>query len=212
VEIIDITAPVNPKSVMWPDDEPPSREFTSHIDRGDPSTVSRWELSAHTGTHVDARMHFIPGGWTVDALELSRCVGPCRVVDLTHVEEHVSRADLEAAEVAGTARLLLKTRNSELGLLVREGFVEDYVAISREAAEYLVEIGVETVGVDYLSVEPFEDKEFNTHHTLLGADVVILEGLVLTGVEAGEYLLACLPLKLAGSDGAPARAILIPGV
>jgi arylformamidase len=212
VEIIDITAPVNPKSVMWPDDEPPSREFTSHIDRGDPSTVSRWELSAHTGTHVDARVHFIPGGWMVDAIELSRCVGPCRVVDLTHVEEHVSRADLEAAEVAGTVRLLLKTRNSELGLLVREGFVEDYVAISREAAEYLVEIGVETVGVDYLSVEPFEDKGFNTHHTLLGADVVILEGLVLTGVEAGEYFLACLPLKLAGSDGAPARAILIPGV
>jgi arylformamidase len=212
VEIIDITAPVSPKSVMWPDDEPPSREFTSHTDRGDPSTVSRWELSAHTGTHVDARMHFIPGGWTVEALELSRCVGPCRVVDLTHVEEHVSRADLEAAEVAGTVRLLLKTRNSDLGLLVREGFVEDYVAISREAAEYLVEIGVETVGVDYLSVEPFEDKEFNTHHALLGADVVILEGLVLTGVEPGEYFLACLPLKLAGSDGSPARAILIPGV
>jgi arylformamidase len=212
VEIIDITAPVSPSSVMWPDDEPPSREFTSHIDRGDPSTVSRWELSAHTGTHVDARVHFIPDGWTVDALELSRCVGPCQVVDLTHIEEHVSRADLEAAEVAGTARLLLKTRNSDLGLLGREGFVEDYVAISREAAEYLVEIGVETVGVDYLSVEPFEDKEFNTHHTLLGADVVILEGLVLTGVEPGGYFLACLPLKLAGSDGSPARAILIPGV
>jgi arylformamidase len=212
VEIIDITAPVSPGSVMWPGDEPPSREFTSHTDRGAPSTVSRWALSAHTGTHVDARMHFIPGGWTVEALELSRCVGPCRVVDMSHLEGHVGRADLEAAEVAGTVRLLLKTRNSELGLLVREGFVEDYTAISLEAAEYLVEIGVETVGVDYLSVEPFEDREFNTHHTLLGADVVILEGLVLTGVEPGEYFLACLPLKLAGSDGSPARAILIPGV
>jgi len=138
-------------------------------------------------------------------------MGPCRVVDLTHVEEHVSRADLEAAEVAGTVRLLLKTRNSDRNLLEREDFVDYYVAISREAAEYLVEIGVETVGVDYLSVEPFEDKEFNTHHTLLGADVVILEGLVLAGVEPGEYLLACLPLKLAGSDGAPARAILMRG-
>jgi arylformamidase len=211
VEIIDITAPVSPKSVMWPDDEPPSREFTSHSDRGDRSTVSRWRLSAHTGTHVDARMHFIPGGWTVESLELSRCVGPCRVVDLTTVEGHVGRADLEAAEVAGTARLLLKTRNSERNLLGREGFVEDYTAISREAAGYLVEIGVETVGMDYLSVEPFEDKEFNTHHTLLGADVVILESLVLAGVEPGEYFLACLPLKLAGSDGSPARAILIRG-
>jgi arylformamidase len=209
MEIIDITTLVSPKSVMWPGNGVPSQEFVSHINRGDPSTVSRWDLTAHTGTHVDARMHFVPGGWTVDALDLARCIGPCRVVDLTHVEEHVSRADLEAAEVAGTVRLLLKTRNSERNLLERDVFVEDYVAISLEAAEYLVEIGVETVGVDYLSVEPFEDEEFNTHHTLLGADVVILEGLVLAGVEPGEYLLACLPLKLAGSDGAPARAILM---
>ncbi len=211
VEIIDITTLVSPKSVMWPGNGVPSQEFVSHTDRGDTSTVSRWDLSAHTGTHVDARMHFIPGGWTVEALDLSRCVGPCRVVDLTHVEGHVGRADLEAAEVAGTVRLLLKTRNSDRNLLEREGFTEDYVAISREAAEYLVEIGVETVGVDYLSVEPFEDEEFNTHHTLLGADVVVLEGLVLAGVEPGEYVLACLPLKLAGSDGSPARAILMRG-
>jgi arylformamidase len=94
-------------------------------------------------------------------------------------------------------------------LLGRSGFEEDYVAVSREAAEYLVEVGVETVGVDYLSVEPFEDEEFNTHHTLLGADVVIIEGLVLTDVEPGEYVLVCLPLKLAGSDGSPARAMLM---
>ena len=211
MEIIDITATVSPKSVMWPDNGTPTQEFVSHTDRGDPSTVSRWDLSAHTGTHADARMHFIPGGWTMDALELSRCVGPCRVVDLTHIEGHVSRADLEAAEVAGTARLLFKTRNSELGLMAQEEFSEEYAAISLEAAEYLVEIGAETVGVDYLSVEPFEDKEFNTHHALLGADVVILEGLVLAGVEPGEYFVACLPLKLAGSDGSPARAILIRG-
>ncbi|MCA1688620.1 MAG: cyclase family protein [Actinobacteria bacterium] len=211
MEIIDITATVSPKSVMWPGNGTPTREFVSHTDRGDPNTVSRWELSAHTGTHVDARMHFIPGGWTIDSLELSRCVGPCRVVDLTHIEGHVGRADLEAAEVAGTARLLFKTRNSELGLMAQEEFSEDYAAISLEAAEYLVEIGAETVGVDYLSVEPFEDKEFNTHHALLGADVVVLEGLVLSGVEPGEYFLACLPLKLAGSDGSPARAILMRG-
>jgi arylformamidase len=211
VEIIDVTATVSPKSVMWPDNGVPSQEFVSHTDRGDPSTVSRWDLSAHTGTHADARMHFIPGGWTIEALELSRCVGPCRVVDLSHVEGHVSRADLEAAEVAGTARLLFKTRNSELGLMAQQEFSEEYAAISLEAAEYLVEIGAEMVGVDYLSVEPFEDKEFNTHHTLLGADVVILEGLVLADVEPGEYFLACLPLKLAGSDGSPARAMLIRG-
>ena len=209
MEIIDVTRTVDPKMLKWPDDtEPPSQQFVTHTDNGDQATVSEWKMSSHTGTHMDARMHFIPGGWTMEALDLSRSVGTCQVVDLTHVERHVGRADLEAAEVAGQVRLLLKTRNSEQEFMQREEFDEGYVAISKEAAEYLVEIGVETIGVDYLSVEPFEDGEFNTHHTLLGADVVILEGLVLTGVEPGEYFLACLPLKLAGSDGSPARAIL----
>jgi arylformamidase len=210
VEIIDVTRTVDPKMLKWPDEtEPPSQEFVTRTDDGDPATVSEWKMSSHTGTHMDARMHFIPGGWTMEALDLSRSVGSCRVVDLTHVEGHVGRDDLEAAEVAGQVRLLLKTRNSEQEFMHREEFEEVYSAISREAAEYLVEIGVETIGVDYLSVEPFEDGEFNTHHTLLGADVVILEGLVLTEVEPGEYFLACLPLKLAGSDGSPARAILV---
>jgi arylformamidase len=213
VEIIDITQTVSPRIVKWPDEtSPPSQEFVNHTDAGDPATVSEWGISAHTGTHMDARMHFIPGGWTMEMLDLGRCVGPCRVVDLTRVKGHVGRADLEAAEVAGQARVLLRTRNSELGLMQREEFEEGYAAISQEAAEYLVEIGVETVGVDYLSVEPFEDGEFNTHHTLLGADVVILEGLVLTDVAPDDYFLACLPLKLEGSDGSPVRAVLIRNV
>ncbi|MGF1472460.1 MAG: cyclase family protein [Rubrobacteraceae bacterium] len=209
MEIIDISTPVSSNLVVWPGDGPPVQEHLSHTDRGDPATVSRWSLSAHTGTHVDARMHFIPGGWTMEDLDLSRTVGPCRVLDLTHVEGHVGRADLEEAGVSGHSRVLLKTRNSEIGLLGRGDFEEKYTAISREAAEYLVEVGVETVGVDYLSVEPFEDDEFHTHHTLLAADRILLEGLVLGGVEAGEYYLVCLPLKLVGSDGAPARAILM---
>ena len=210
MEIIDITQTVSPRIVKWPDDtEPPSQRFLAHTDRGDPNTVSEWKMSSHTGTHMDARMHFIPGGSGMDTLDLSRSVGPCRVVDLGHVGGHVGRADLEEEEIAGQARLLFKTRNSNLRLMQQEEFAENYVAISQEAAEYLVEIGVETVGVDYLSVEPFDDEEFHTHHTLLGADVVILEGLVLTNVEPGEYFLVCLPLKLAGSDGSPARALLI---
>ena len=209
MEIIDVTAPVSSRSVVWPGDGQPYHEFLMHTDRGDPNTVSRWDMSAHTGTHMDARMHFIPGGWGMDSLDLSRSVGPCRVVDLGHVEGHVSRAVLEDAEVAGEQRLLFKTRNSDSGLMQKEEFTKSYVAISEEAAEYLVEIGVETVGVDYLSVEPFEDEEFHTHHVLLGADVVVVEGLVLGDVEPGYYFLCCLPLNLVGSDGSPARAILI---
>lgn len=209
MEILDITHPISAASIVWPGDGPPEQVFMSHTDEGDPNTVSRWSMSAHTGTHMDARMHFIPGGWSMESLDLARCVGPCRVVDLTETSGDVGREDLEERQVAGTARLLLKTRNSEERFLERDGFDEGYVAISKEAAEYLVEIGVETIGVDYLSVEPFEDGDFNTHHALLGADVLILEGLNLAGVEPGEYLLVCLPLKLEGSDGSPARAVLI---
>jgi len=217
VEIIDITAPFSPEMLSWPGQEPPSHEFLAHQREGDPNTVSWWQTGGHTGTHVDAPLHFIPGGPGIDALDLHRSVGLCRVVDLGHVEGHVSRADLEAAGISGEQRLLLKTRNSREDLMRRGEFEEGYSAVSREAAEYLIEAGVETLGVDYLSVEPFEDAEFGdgqfrTHHALLKAGVTVLEGLVLTDVEVGEYFLACLPLKLVGSDGSPARAVLIRGL
>lgn len=210
MEILDITRVVEGAMPLYPGTEPPSQGWLLSMADGDPNNVSEWRLNSHTGTHVDARKHFVPDGWTMEALDLQRCVGPCRVVDLTSVEgRHVSRADLEEAGVAGEARLLLKTRNSSLGLMGRAEFEEGYVAVSDDAADYLVEVGAETVGVDYLSVEPFEDGEFKTHHALLGADVVVLEGLVLSEVEPGHYFLACLPLKLAGSEGSPARAVLI---
>ena len=209
MEILDISRTIEPNMPLYPGTEPPAQEWHLSMEAGDPNNVSGWKLNSHTGTHVDARKHFVPDGWTMERLDLARSVGPCRVVDLTHVEGHVSRADLEAAGLAGETRVLLKTRNSFLGLMDRAEFDEGYVAVSREASEYLVEVGVATVGVDYLSVEPFEDGEFHTQHALLEADVVVLEGLVLSEVEPGGYFLACLPLKLAGSEGAPARAVLI---
>ena len=148
MKILDITHAMGVRSVMWPGQDPPEHVFVKHTDRGDSNTLSRWSMSAHTGTHMDARMHFIPGGWSMESLDLARCVGPCRVVDLTDVEEHVEREHLEREDVAGTARLLLKTRNSTLRLLEGDEFDEGYVGISKDAAEYLVEIGVETIGVD----------------------------------------------------------------
>ena len=217
MEIIDITAPFSPEMLSWPGQEPPSHEFLAHQRQGDPNTVSWWQTGGHTGTHVDAPLHFIPNGAGIEALDLRRSIGPCRVLDLSHVEGHVGRNDLEAAGISGEQRLLFKTRNSGEDLMRRGEFEEGYVAVSREAAEYLIEAGVETLGVDYLSVEPFEDAEFGegefrTHHALLQAGVTLLEGLVLTEVEPGEYFLACLPLKLVGSDGSPARAVLIRGL
>ena len=160
---------------------------------------------------MDAALHFIPGGAGIEALDRHRTVEPCRVVDLGHV----GRADLEDAGISGERRLLLKTRNSGQGLTRCGEFEEGYAAVWPEAAEYLIGAGVEeTLGVDYLSVEPFEDAEFRerrfrTHHALLGAGVTLLEGLVLTDVEPGDFFLACLPLKPAGSDGSSARAVLI---
>ena len=209
MEILDISRTIERGMPLYPGTESPSQEWILRMDAGDPNNVSAWTLDSHTGTHMDARMHFVPDGWTMEGLDLRRSVGPCRVVDLTRVEGHVRRADLQEVGISGETRVLLKTRNSSLGLMHRGEFDEGHVAISKEAARYLVEVGVGTVGVDYLSVEPFEDGEFHTHHALLEADVLILEGLVLSETEPGPYLLACLPLKLAGSEGAPARAILI---
>lgn len=212
MEIFDLTTTISPRIVTWPGTNPPSRDWLSRIEDGDAATVSQWTLGAHTGTHMDARSHFKPGAWTMESLDLSRIVGPCRVVDLTGTKGHVGREDLEAAEIRGQERVLLKTRNSRDRLMEREDFVEGYCGLSLGAAEYLIEAGVRTIGTDYLSVEPFEHEGFATHHALLGADVVVLEGLMLRHVEPGDYFLACLPLKLDGSDGAPMRAVLISGV
>jgi kynurenine formamidase len=154
---------------------------------------------------MDVRAHFELGGRTIEALDSARIVGPSQVVDVTGIEGHVERADLEAVSRTEQERALLEPRNSLAGPMEKEGCPE----IPKGAAEYLVELGVETVGVAYLSVEPFEDEELKKHQKLLGADLVTPEGLVLRDVGPGDYLPACLPLKLEGSGGSPAWAVLV---
>ncbi len=131
MEILDISRTIEPNMPLYPGSEPPSQEWHLNMEEGDPNNVSGWKLNSHTGTHVDARKHFVPDGWTMEALDLGRSVGPCRVVDLTHVEGHVGRADLEEAGLAGETRVLLKTRNSSHDLMQREEFEEGYVAVSK---------------------------------------------------------------------------------
>ena len=206
--IYDISLSISESLITWPDDPGVKITHSSHLDKGDMSTVTRLDMGAHTGTHVDAPCHFIPGGSGVDALDLNVLVGPALVVQA--LEADALSADLlrGLAIPSGTERVLFRTRNSDRWALGEGEFDEDFVAITEDGARWLVGRGVRLVGVDYLSVGPF-DEPVPTHQILLRAGVVAVEGLNLSGIAPGVYQLVCLPLKIAGGDGAPARAILI---
>jgi arylformamidase len=202
--IIDISVPVRPGMIVWDDEAAPVVERVSSIAGGDGYNLSRLVLGAHTGTHVDAPLHFIEGGASVEHLPLEALIGPALIVDARSVAEEIDAETVEREVVTGTERVIFATRNSQLW--DRDGFTNDFVGVSPAAAALLVERGVRLVGIDYLSVGAPE-----THRKLLSDGVVLLEGLDLRGVEAGDYRLVCLPLDIVGSDGAPARAVLISG-
>jgi arylformamidase len=183
--------------VVYPGDPTFSIDRAMSLAGGDIANVSQMELGVHTGTHVDAPRHFFDGAPAVETLNLDVLVGPAVVVEVAGPGDIGPDAVVEGAE-----RLLFKTRNSEAA--PEDDFYEDFASISPEAATRLVEAGVRLVGVDYLSVGSVE-----THETLLRAGVIAVEGLDLREIEPGAYTLVCLPLKIVGSDGAPARAILI---
>jgi len=198
MEIIDISVRVEPGMVTYPGDPTVTLERVAALADGDVVNLSRLELGAHTGTHVDAPVHFIEGAPAIEALPLDALFGPARVLDLT------AAVRLDSAVFAGVElpeRVLLKTRNSELWS--RGSFAEDALELDGGAARALVDAGVRLVGIDYLSIG---DEE--AHRVLLAAGVVPVEGLDLREVEPGDYELICAPLKLVGSDGAPARVLL----
>jgi len=204
----DITLTITPSIPIWPGDPGVVLERISKIESGDNSNVSRMEMSVHTGTHVDAPCHFISSGKSVEHLSIITLTGRAYVLYLPDVNL-ITATILERAEIPPrTRRILFKTRNSDYWTNVDDGFRTDYVAISPDGADYLVQRGFKLVGVDYLSVAPYGSTR-PTHEILLKAGVVVLEGLDLSQVSQGRYTLYCLPMKLAGSDGAPARAILV---
>lgn len=209
VRIHDISIGLTPDVPVWPGESPILLQRLKSISHGNSSNVSALNGGVHTGTHVDAPFHFLEGGATVEALSLNALVGRARVVEVT-AKRTIGPKELDAASIpAGTLRLLLKTSNSKLWVKSPSKFDRDFVALSPEGAEWVVERGMRLIGIDYLSIEPFSAREPVVHKTLLGAEVVVVEGLNLTGITPGSYDLVCLPLKLVGSDGAPARTILI---
>jgi arylformamidase len=203
MEIIDISIPIRPGMVVYEGDPPVLLERALSIADGATANVSRLDFGVHSGTHVDAPVHFIEGAAGAEALPLDALVGPAEVVDATALQDVLDEDALRGLAISErAARVLFKTKNSRLWQL--DEFTHDFVRLSADGARYLVRRGVRLVGIDYLSVG---DEE--AHVELLRAGVVPLESLDLRGVEPGDYCLVCLPLRIVGSDGAPARAILI---
>lgn len=208
MHIYDITLALSADLPLWPGDSRYLLEQIEKIENGEGANVSRVTMSVHMGTHVDAPDHFLGNGITVEQLPINLLIGRAYVLYLPEVEV-ITASVLEKAEIPPrTRRILFKTRNSQAWVKREKEFRTDFVAISADAAEYLISRGVKLVGVDYLSVAPFFDPR-PTHELFLKSGVIILEGLDLSGVSPGRYTLYCLPLKLLGSDGAPARAILL---
>ena len=208
MKIYDISLALSPLLPVWPGDPAFELERVQSMEAGAHNNVSRMDMGVHTGTHVDAPFHFIQDGRTVESLSLEILIGPALVVRIPDEVTRITAEVLEQAQLPpGVERLLFRTSNSGLwGGAVKE-FHTGFAAIPVDGAEWLVRYGARLVGVDYLSVSPYQNS-IPTHRTLLQAGVVIVEGLDLSAVAAGKYNLYCLPLKLVGSDGAPARAIL----
>jgi len=202
--IHDVSVPLAPGLPAYPGDPPLEVETVQRSGEA-PYGLARLCLTTHSGTHVDAPLHFVAGGMAVDALPLEILIGKARVVEIA-ARERVERADLEAADLRDDLRVLLKTRMS--GQLLRGGFQEDHVYLTGDAALYLAQAGLKLVGFDYLSIDRCGDQSYPAHHALLGKGVVVVEGLDLSDVEPGEYDMTCLPLRVSGGDGAPARVVL----
>ena len=211
LRIYDVSVPISDLLPVWPGDPRIEIEPFSRISDGQSANVTRLSMSSHTGTHVDAPYHFVEGGTTVDRLSLDLLMGPAFVAEMDGLEGNkIEVYDLASLRLPrSTTRLLLKTSNSSLWEGRLGEFERSYVHLTPQAAEWLVNRGIRLIGVDYLSVEAFDVSDHRVHRTLLEAGTVIIEGLNLSQVPPGPCRLICLPLKIAGGDGAPARVLVI---
>ena len=205
--IYDISVPIRSGGLVYPGNPEIEITLQQAVAKGAGANVSFIRFGSHTGTHADAARHFFDDGQTVDTIPLERLMGPAILLSFPDDLRAVGAADLQKHDLKGHTRVLLRTRNS--ALLSQKEFVPDYTYLAPDGAQHLVDNGVELVGIDYLSIEQFHSGHHKTHRTLLERSVVILEGLDLSVPAPGEYELICLPLRIEGCDGAPARAVLI---
>ena len=204
-KLLDVSVPLAAGMPSYPGNPEFELQPVKRIADGASSNVSRLVLGTHTGTHVDAPKHFLDDGAAVDVLPLDLLIGRARVIDLPR-RGGINAADLAAAGLREDLRVLLRTPNS--ALWNGEGFHTDYTHLTEDGARYLVDQGVKVVGIDYLSVEQFKKAGAPAHNALLSQGVVIIEGLNLSEADPGMYEMYCLPLRVAGGDGAPARVVL----
>ena len=205
--IYDVTVPIRSRMPIYEGDPDVNIEPWSQLAKGDSANVSFLHFGAHTGTHVDAPAHFIEGANKIDSLPLELLIGPARVIRVPDDRMEIDPEFLSSCDLSNVTRILFHTRNSAFW---NEGFRKDFTHLLPEAAEMMVARGIKLVGNDYLSVEKFHSGHHRTHLTLLRNGTVIVEGLNLSDVPAGDYELICLPLKIAegAGDGAPARVVL----
>jgi len=205
MKLIDISVPLDASLPTYPGNTPFSLQPIKRIARGESSNVSTIHMSAHAGTHVDAPRHFFDQGLGAEALPLEMLLGRTRVIEITS-RRGVEAADLEHFDLSEDVRLLIKTANSRLWGSAE--FRPDYIGITESAARHLIDHGIKVVGVDYLSVEEYQKPGAPAHRVLLGGGTIVIEGLNLRDVDPGIYEMLCLPLRIVGSDGAPARVLL----
>ncbi len=208
-KIFDISLGINPDFPVWPGDPDLELERVSKIESGDDANVSRISMSVHCGTHVDAPFHFVENGITIEKLSLDILIGEVLVIEIPEEINQITADVLSLYKIEKKVkRILFKTKNSCYWNEEKPNFHKDFVSLSEDGAAFLVSHGIKLVGIDYFSIASFWDG-VPTHNILLKAGIIILEAVDLRKVEAGNYQLICLPLKLVGSDGAPTRCVLV---
>lgn len=206
---IDVTATLDPATTpVYEGDAPMSFEFLKDMRKGDGFTLSKLSLGAHSGTHVDAPMHFIRDGASIDRLSLEPFIGRARVIDIPDNVQSIDAAELNRHQWRNAERVIFRTRSSVRRWMRSSTFHRDFAYIAPDAAQLLADAGVRLVGIDYISAEKFGAPAPLTHRILLGKGIPIVEGVALETVEAGDYDLVVLPMKVAGHEGAPARAVM----
>lgn len=205
---IDISVPLTDGMVHWPEDPPTKIKRLYDMKKGDDYSLTHLSMAAHTGTHMDAPCHFRKSGISIDKMPLTATIGKARVIEITD-KKFITIDEIRPHRIRKGERILFKTSNSK-NRWDNKPFKKDFVHLSTEAAQYLADRQVQTIGIDYLSIGGYDGNVIEVHDIILKAGIWVIEGLNLSRVDPGKYELNCLPIKIAGSDGAPARALIRP--